>query len=298
LIKAKSAKLTDVSFERIRDELFKIFDCPGSWACLVKLDKLKVLTSIIPEIEVMRGLAQGPYHHLDVWRHSLEALRQMEELFEEARNNPDIQGYINEVVSSERKRRQLMKLGVILHDIGKPKAKRRQGRKVKFYGHERYGLSYVDDISRRLKLSNDETSALRRMVMWHLRPGYLGDTEEPSGRAIFRYFRDAQNESVSTLMLSIADQRATRGRLTTKVSRLRHERVVNRLIKEYFRRQKEAKPVRIVNGDDLIREFKLSPSPLIGEVLSEIEESQAIGKVKTKAEALILARKLIRAKVK
>jgi putative nucleotidyltransferase with HDIG domain len=289
----RAKKLARVSSERIRDELFKIFDTPEAFSCLEVMDKLKILRVIFPEIERMRDLYQGPYHHLDVLRHSLETVRQLEMLFGQMEKNKIIQDYLNAVISSERRRRQLMKLGALLHDIGKPQALRREDGKIKFHGHERIGLQMSREIARRLRLSNDELAALEKMVLWHLRPGYLADYENPTPRAKFRYFRDAGCEAVSTLLLSIADQRSTKGRLTTRTSRLQHERVVFGMIKEYFRNMRRPQIVRLVNGDDLMRRFKLEPSPLIGKVLRELEELQAIGKVKTKAQACAAARKIL-----
>jgi poly(A) polymerase len=131
------------------------------------------------------------------------------------------------------------------------------------------------------------------MVFWHLRPGYMADNYELSERAVFRYLRDTGSEAVDTLILSIADQRATRGRLTTRQSREHHEKMCLGLIKEYFRRKKEKKLPRLVNGNDLIKEFNLEPAPLIGKLLSKIEELQAIGRIKTRQEALAAAKKLI-----
>jgi len=294
LIKLKRKNLSGVSYERIRDELFKILDRPNAFDYLVEMDKLKILKIIIPEIEVMRGVRQGPYHHLDVWKHTLETIRQLELLIQELKKNREIQDYLNEVVSSERKRRSLIKLGALLHDIGKPRAMRHENGKTKFHGHERIGLEMTESIARRLKLSNDELDSLGKMVFWHLRPGYLADIEEITPRATFRYFRDASQESVSILLISIADQRATKGPLTSKGSRIHHEKVVLDLIKKYFKKKKEKKLSRLITGDDLIEKFKLEPSPLIGKILSEVEELQAIGKIKTKRDALEVTRKFIR----
>ncbi|MGE5196959.1 MAG: HD domain-containing protein [Deltaproteobacteria bacterium] len=294
LMKRDSLRLKRISYERIRDELFKILDCPQACGYLLQMDKLRILSIIMPEIEVMRGLRQGPYHHLDVWKHSLETVRQMEILFWELKKNKEIQGYLHEVISADRKRLSLMKLAALLHDIGKPKALRHKGKKTIFHGHERIGADITEEIIRRLKLSNDELQALHKMVFWHLRPGYLGDSETVSSRAKFRYFRDTAQEGVSTLLLSIADQRSTRGRLTSEEDRARHERVCFGLIKEYFREGKKAKPMRLLNGDDLMKKFKLTPSPLIGKVLSELEELQAIGRIRTKKDALAAAKKLIK----
>jgi poly(A) polymerase len=293
LAKLKANKLAKVSCERIRDELFKILDRPGSFEYLRDLDNLKILKIIIPEIETMRGVKQGPYHHLDVWRHTLETIRQLELLIGEYKKRKEIQDYLNEAICAERKRRALIKLGALLHDIGKPPALRREDGKTKFHGHEKLGVEISENIARRLKLSNDEVDSLKKMVFWHLRPGYLADNEEITPRAIFRYFRDTAQEALSIFLISIADQRATCGPLTSKRSRIQHEEITASLIKEYFRRKKQKKIVRLVTGDDLMNKFKLGPSILIGKILSEIEELQAIGKIKTKKEALKEAERLL-----
>ena len=192
----------------------------------------------------MRGVNQGPYHHLDVFKHSLETVRQLEIIIQEYSRNSDVQNYLNAVISGERRRRGLIKLGAFLHDIGKPGSRRRKEGKIIFHGHERIGAEISKIIIKRLKLSNEELDALRKMVFWHLRPGYMGDAKILTARAKFRYFRDAAQESVSVLLLSLADQRSTRGPLTSNESRLRHEKVVSGLIKEYFRKQKEKKKCR------------------------------------------------------
>jgi len=296
LAKSKAKKLKNTSGERIRDELFKILDNPCSWKYLAEMDRLGILKFVIPEIEVMRGVYQGPYHHLDVWKHTLETLRQLDLLLAELKNKRQITAYLDKVISSERRRYCLIKLGALLHDIGKPKARRRKGKKTIFHGHERMGCVISVKICQRLRLSNDEWNALQKMIFWHLRPGYLGDNEELSRRAIFRYLRDTAAEAVSVLLISLADQRATRGPLTTRAARLQHEKICHQLIAEYFKKQNEKPQVRLITGDDLIREFKLTPSPLIGKILREMEELQAIGKIRTKQDAIKATKELLKKK--
>lgn len=293
-VKREAASLSKISGERIRDELFKILENSQAFGYLTRLDELKILKMIIPEIELMRGMKQGPYHHLDVWKHTLETLRQLELIFGELKANKQIGEYLNQEISFGRSRRSLMKLGAILHDIGKPAARRREEGKTKFHGHERIGRDITRQVVERLKLSNDELGSLEKMVLWHLRPGYLADNEEITPRAKFRYFRDSGEEALSILLISMADQRSTRGPLTSNQERKQHEKACLGLIRDYFRRQKEKKPARLANGDELIKQFKLTPSPLIGKILRELEELQAIGKIKTKKEALLAAKALLK----
>ena len=293
LAKKERNKLSAVSSERVREELFRIMHSENSYECLKTLAALKILEIIFPEIRKMRGIGQGPYHHLDVWEHTLETVRQLDILLRDLGHNPDIVNYLSEYITADRKRIALLRFGAFLHDFGKPVTLRHIKGKTVFHGHERAGTKITKEIAMRLKLSNDEIEALVKMVLWHLRPGYLADSENPTARAKFRYFRDAAGEALGILLLSLADQRATKGPLTIRKAALQHERVVARLIKEYLTKKKEKKPKRLITGDDLIKKFALKPSPLIGRILKEMEELQAIGRVKTKEEALRYAKKMI-----
>jgi poly(A) polymerase len=296
LAKKEKRLIGSVSSERIREELFKIFDSFTAYTSLAILDKLKILEIIFPEIKPMRGIGQGPHHHLDVWQHTLETLNQFELLLRSTKQNPEISKYLGEELSSQRKRSSLLKLACILHDIGKPKSLRREKGKIIFHGHERIGLGLTRIISRRLKLANDEIRSLERIVLWHLRPGYLAGCLRPTERAIFRYFRDTGDDALAVLLLSLADQRATKGPLITADSRLRHEKTVKALIRRLLKQKNEKKSARLLNGNDIMRKFKLPPSPLIGKILDELEEAQAIGKIKNKAGALKLAASIIKRK--
>jgi poly(A) polymerase len=296
LAKNEKNKISAVSGERIREELFKILDSSLSYICLVNLDKLKILEIIFPEIKPMRRIGQGPYHHLDVWQHTLETLSQFELILKWAHKTPGINDYLQEEIAGSRRRSSLLKLACILHDIGKPKALRREKGKIIFHGHERIGLGLTRVISRRLKLSNDEGRVLGKIVLWHLRPGYLANNPQPTARAIFRFFRDTGNEALAVLLLSLADQRATKGPQTTAFSRLRHEKTVKALMRKLLKQKDQKKSARFLNGNHLMRKFKLPASPLIGELLTELEEAQAIGKIKNKIEAWQLAASLIKSR--
>jgi len=289
-------KLKKVSAERVREELFKVFDTPLAYQALVAWDKLKIIDVILPEIKPMRGIGQGPYHHLDVWQHTLETVKQLELVFDKLGQKEDIRGYLNQVIAGQRRRLALLKFAAILHDVGKPKALRHEKEKIIFHGHERVGLGLTRLISRRLKLSNEECASLERIVLWHLRPGYLADCHALTPRARFRYFRDTAADALGVLLLSLADQRATKGPLTTALSRINHEKTVAKLIAELFKKRAKRK-APLVNGHAIMRKFSLSPSPLVGKVLSELEELQAIGKIRNKEEAFKAAKKVIAAKI-
>jgi len=183
-----------------------------------------------------------------------------------------------------------------LHDIGKPAAKKRRGGRMIFHGHELSGARIVCRMAERLKLSRSEQDALRRMVFCHLRPGYLADNEVVTARAQFRYFRDAGAEAASILLLSMADQRSTRGPLTSRESRSRHERICRGLLREYFSSLDRKVLPRLINGNDLMRRFALAPSPVIGSLLAGLEELRAIGRINTREEAFRAASSMLKSR--
>ena len=295
-IRREKNLLRGVSYERIRDEIFKILETERAAAALKAMDKAGLLDKVIPQVKVMYHCAQkGTYHHLDVWPHSLEVVAQFDNVVREMGNNPDVVEYLNESLGGNRTRRALLKLAALLHDIGKPETRKEAGRgKLTFYGHERVGKNIVTYIARMLKLSTGERHALEDMVLWHLRPGYLSNFQKPSEKSIYRYLRDTKKEAAGILLLSLADQRSTRGPMSTPRHEKNHERICLNVLKLYFDKKKEKPFARLIDGHDLIKQLRLKPSPLIGKILSEVTEQQVLGKVKTKKEALALAKEIAR----
>ena len=169
--------------------------------------------------------------------------------------------------------------------------KREPGGRTSFHGHEHTGRRIGRIIAKNLMLSTRERYALEDMVSLHLRPGYLSNFKRPSDKAVFRFFRDARDEAVSILLLSMADQRSTRGPLTTAYDIAHHEAISLPLIGKYFERKKEKPFVRLLTGHDLIKELGLKPGPHFTAILAKVEEAQHLGKALTRDEAMAIARK-------
>ncbi len=294
-IKKDRGLLKDVSLERIRDEFFKILASNRAFENLRAMDHIGLLEEVIPQIRVMFGVKQGGYHHLDVWPHSLQTVHQLEKILQEIqddKNQQELNVYLGERLSGTRLRRDLLKLAALLHDIGKPDTQKQEKDRMSFHGHEHVGAAISRSVARMLKLSVHERHMLEDIVRWHLRPGYLSNFKNPSERSIFRYFRDTKEEALSILLLSLADQRSTRGPMTSEVDQNHHETIVRKLIDRYFEIKRQKPFVRLINGHDLIKKLKLKPSPLFAKILREIEEKQTLGKIQSKEEALALAQKI------
>lgn len=287
--------ISQVSEERIREEFFKVLESERAFTVLTEMDRIGLLEKVIPQIRLMYDCKQGGYHHLDVWPHSLEVVHQMEEIFKTYADHEDIAPYLKKEIAGNRSRKALMKLGALLHDIGKPDTRKKEAEgKLSFHGHERVGRNITRSITEILKVSTRERHALEDYVFFHLRPGYLSNFKLPSEKSIYRYFRDTKDEAVAVLLLSLADQRSTCGPLTSEEDQKHHEDVCLTLVDRFFQMQKKEPFIPLITGKDLIRSIKLTPSPLFKDILSQVEEKQVLGELKTKKEALNFARTLIK----
>jgi len=281
--------------ERIAQELFKLFLAAYSYKTIVHMDSLGVLEEIIPFVSNTKGVLQGSYHHLDVWAHSVETLRQFELLYgKKLKGNNDIFSYLNEEIAQGRNRMQLIKLACLLHDVGKPLAKKKLKKRTIFYEHEKIGQRMAVKVADGLRLSSKEKDVLKKLIFWHLRPGYLADQIRPTRRAIYHYFRDTQEEGIAVILLSLSDWRATRGPLTSSFRRRRHERIMLKILFEHIEEQKKKPLPKLVDGNDIMKKYRLASGPLVGLILKKINEAQVLGKITTKSQAYRIARHIVR----
>ncbi len=292
-IKMQKASIRAVSPERMREELFKVLASSRAAAVIKAMDRDGMLFEVIPQVRVMYGVEQGGYHHLNVWKHSLETLVQMDGLIKRFKEDMALMAYLNEEVGGGHARLSLLRLACMLHDIGKPDTKKKEpGGRTSFHTHEHVGRRIVRIIAQQLMLSIKERHALEDMVTFHLRPGYLSNFKRPSSKAVYRYFRDTKDNAPAIVLLSMADQRATRGPLTTDYDIQHHEDICLPLISQYFVKKNEIKRTRLLTGHDLIKELGLEPGPVFSRILLKIEEAQQLGKISTRPEALAFARKV------
>jgi len=292
-IKKDAHLISKVAAERIHEEIFKVLASPRAHETLSSMDKIGLLPQVIPQITVMYGVKQGGFHHLDVWKHSLEVVLKLEEIIDQMSGDERLRVYLFEVIGGGHTRLSLLKMAAILHDIGKPETRRQEVGRMTFHSHEHAGERITRQVAKQLKLSVKERFFLEDAVRMHLRPGYLSNFKRPSQKAIFRYLRDTKDEAVSLAILGLADQAATRGPLTTKQKSAHHAKICHMLIEQYFELKNQKPQLRLLTGHDLIKALKLKPSELFGKILSSVEEAAALGKIKTKDEAVAFAKSVI-----
>ena len=289
-----TSPLQDVSVERISYELWKIFDCDNSFKYLKELSNTGLLEKIIPELTPMRKVTPNSHHHLWLYDHSLELVKTFEENFHKIPDwaKEELNKPFSNALSPTKK--SIAKLGALFHDLGKPgtwEIKNINGEeKHTFYGHDKTGAEITKNIGERLKFSNLVIDTISKLVRYHLRPFQLSQGNEPiTERALYRFFRDVGNDTPLLLMLAMADLYATVGPKITKEDLVNGEKLLLYLFDEYkkyeYREIEKAKKPKLLDGNEIMKLTGLPASKALGDLIKELDEMIAVGKIKTKEEA-------------
>ena len=295
--------VASVAPERIRDELLMTIAEPQTSDWLRLLDELGVLCQVIPELEAARGVTQPKEHHWDVFGHLVETAGQVGTILQDSSSHNGIVAdsvpqfasldeHFAQEVSDGHSRLTLLKLAGLLHDVAKPATRKVDAAgRIRFIGHDREGAEMVERILRRLRLSGRGVELARLMVEHHLRPSQMAQPGElPTGKAIYRYYRDLGDAAIDTLYLNLADYLAARGPRLHQREWSEYCRVVGHILQEGLERKAPESLPKLISGQDIMEVFSLNPGPRVGLLLGLVREAQASGEIKTRGEALELVK--------
>lgn len=310
MIRRSAAQVRTSAVERQRDEMMLIMGTDRAGAGLRLLDDLGLLADVLPEMDVMRGVDQPTEHHWDVFNHSIEAVAAMDllladdavtrghanafrdELWQAMSWWEGARGYFWEVVVPGVQRTAVIKLGCLLHDIGKPATKSfQEDGRMRFFGHAAEGAELARKLMRRMHFSSRETKMVTEMIDAHMRPLQMAQQGPPSNRAIYRFFRDTGDAGIDTLFLSLADHMAAVGPRLRMDGWRRHLAIVSHILQRRMEEPAVISPTQLLRGDDLMAVLGVAPGPELGQVLELVREAQAAGEVTTREDALDLARR-------
>ena len=247
-VRLGAGRITEVSPERIRDELVKLFTGPNPGRGLELLDESGLLKVILPEVEKMKGVQQPPEFHPegDVFIHTRMVLDGV------AGASP------------------IIAIGALLHDVGKPPTFRVADR-IRFDGHDRVGARMAQGICRRLRFSNAESDAISSLVAEHMK---------------FKDVRQMRLSTLKRFMASpIFPEHMKLHRADCMASHkdLANWNFLRRKLKQLPK--KEIKPEPLINGHDLLK-MGYPEGPQVGLILKAVEEKQLEKELLSKAKAL------------
>ena len=250
-IAGNAASINQISAERIREELLRIFLSPNRVRGWDLLDKSGLMGAILPEMETMKGCLQPEQFHPegDVFEHT----RLMLKLLPDKVSVPLV-------------------FSVLFHDVAKPvTATVDQTGRIRFNEHDRIGAEMAEAIMERLRFSRAEIDATVEMVRQHM------------------VFKDVPRMRVAKLKRFMARPTFEDELELHRVDCESSHRMLDNYDFLVRKREEFANepiiPPPFIRGDDLIA-LGLKPGPKFGEILDAVETRQLEGMLKTREQAL------------
>lgn len=257
-VKRNAHLMSQISAERIRDELFRILASPFAADGVLLLKNTDLLSLILPELEAAFAVQQKSplrHHIYDVGTHSVMALKHCP--------------------SSD----PLVRLATLLHDIGKVKTFHKDPTGlITFYNHEVVGTRLVAGIAKRLRLSRHQTEKIITLVRWH----QFSVDERQTDSALRRFIRRVGKDNLPDMLsLRIGDRLGGGARETSWRLELFKKRL------EDVQKQPFAVADLTVDGHDVMKELKYKPGPMVGKILKQLFDEVEAGTLANERTALL-----------
>jgi poly(A) polymerase len=293
LAQAAAARAADPAGERRLAELRLLMGGPDPLRGLRLLDELGLIAVVLPEVEALRGVEQGPNHHLDVYDHTIAVLEHTLEVeadldrFAGPRAS-EVVALLDEPLADEVSRRTALRFGALFHDIAKPQTRAERDGFVGFRGHDQVGAEMIAGICRRLRASRKLTHHLQGLALHHLRLGFLIPEMPLPPRRVHAYLRATEPVAADVTLLTVADRLSARGNgpIAAPDMVAAHLRLAREMIAAALDWRREGPPPPLLRGDEVAAALGIEPGPELGSALAELEAAQYAGEVTDRAGAI------------
>ena len=297
LARAAAGRAASPAGERQLAELRLLITGPDPIQGLALLDDLRATPAVLPELAALRGVEQNPNHHLDVHSHTMEVLRQLLEVESDLERYAgdrasEVEALLAESLADDLTRGGALRFGAVVHDFGKPATRGRHGDYVTFIGHDREGARIVGELCRRLKTSRRLARHLQDLTRHHLRLGFLARERPLPRRREYEYLRDTDPGGADVTLLSVADRLAARGPGPVAGPEMvrAHLELAREMLAGALDWRRDGPPRSPIPGDELAAELGIEPGPELGRIIAEIEAAVYAGEVRSREDAVALAR--------
>jgi poly(A) polymerase len=302
LARAEAGRAGEPAGERQLAELRLLVSGDDPVRGLRLLDELEATAAVLPELEGLKGVEQNPNHHLDVHGHTLEVLANLVEVEGDleryaGESAPGVRDLLAEPLADELTRGAALRLGAVLHDTGKPATREeRGGGFVTFIGHDRVGAEIVRRTCERLKTSRALSRHLEALTRHHLHLGFMAAEQPLPRRRIYEYLRLTQPVGADVTLLTVADRLSARGAGPTASEEMieAHLALAREVLADALAWHRSGAPRSPVPGDELAAAVGIEPGPELGRLIAEVEAGVFSGEVRSRADAIELARRLTR----
>lgn len=233
--------LRAISKERIRDELVKLLLADRAADGIRLLEELKLLRFAMPELKKGIGVTQNKHHVYTVFEHNVRALE----------------------YAARKKYTLEVRLASLLHDVGKPQAKRGEGPESTFWGHEVIGAKIAARMLERLRFPKKVAEKVVLLVRYHL---FYYNVGEVTANSVRRLLRNVGPENIEDLVRVREADRIGSGVPKAVPYKLRHFKyMVEKVLKDPI-----STSMLALDGNDVMRILAIEPGPKVGLVLNAL----------------------------
>lgn len=277
--------------ERINYELLKLFGGEYAHVALENMNKTWILEEIFPFVKELKQVPPNSHHHLDLFHHSIETVKQVQILYNEA--SDDVKNHLRRIDFGGFPRLAHLKLAAFMHDIGKFSTWTIEEGKHRFIKHDDVGAKMSVKILKDLHFSNKQIDYISSMIKYHIYPSHVMTSPQITEKIMMRYVRKMDTNAIDTIILAQADRLSARGPEITDQIVERNITSLNMLLKFYLEAKETLKPLpKLLSGNDVMQILNIKPSKRLGEIMDALHEAQISGDVITKEHAIKFVKNL------
>lgn len=273
--------------ERISYELLKLFSGEFAAEALILMDEAQLLKEILPISQELKKVPPNLHHHLDLFFHSMEIVKQIQLLYESS--NDAVKTHLEKIDFGGHTRLAHLKFAGFLHDIGKPSTWNieEETGKHRFIKHDDVGSKMGVDILKQLKLSKKQTDYITKLIKNHIYPSHVVSAPEMTEKIYMRFIRKMDADVVDVIILAMADRLSARGVEITDDIVARNINNLKALLDYYLKIKDTMKPLpKLLSGNDIMDILNIQQSKKLGEIIISLKDAQLSGDVTTRDEAV------------
>lgn len=272
--------------ERINYEIMKLFGGDFASGALLKMDEFGLLEKIFPCVTEMKKVPPNTHHHLDLFHHVVETVRQIEIMYSKLSGFE--KEHLDAIDFGGFPRINHLKLAGFLHDIGKFSTWTiEEGGRHRFIKHDDVGSKMVVPLLRDLKFSKKQIEYISCMIKNHIYPSNVIVAPSLNDKVMMRYVRKMDDNVIDNIILAKADRLSARGVDITEEIVNANISGLDKLLDFYLSKKDSLAPLpKLIDGREIMEILNIKPSPKLGEIINAINEAQLNGDITTHDEVV------------